>query len=206
MALIVRLPVRWIAALGVGMIATHNLLDRIDPASLGKFYWLLMILHTPGRIPITAHFSFLAGYALIPWVGVMAAGFAFGSLLFKPDRRKWILTLGLSLILLGLLDGAKAERGLGCILLVYGRVPLFFYVLHIYLIHVMAIVVALAFHQPVWHGPIIGGISPKPFGYGHGLLFIYTMWILTVAILYLPCRWFMELKRGHRDSAWLSYL
>jgi hypothetical protein len=37
MALIVRLPVRWIAALGVGMIATHNLLDRIDPASLGNF-------------------------------------------------------------------------------------------------------------------------------------------------------------------------
>jgi uncharacterized membrane protein len=50
MALIVRLPVRWIAALGVGMIATHNLVDRIDPASLGKFYWLLMILHTPGRV------------------------------------------------------------------------------------------------------------------------------------------------------------
>jgi uncharacterized membrane protein len=271
MALIVRLPVRWIAVLGVGMIATHNLLDRIDPASLGKFYWLWMILHTPGRIPITAHFSFFTGYALIPWVGVMAAGFAFGSLLLRPDRRKWILTLGItatalffvlrgfnlygngiaglpfgfprsagpwsaqptlsltvisffntlkyppsldyllmtlgpSLILLGLLDVAKAERSLGRILLVYGRVPLFFYVLHLYLIHVMAIVVALAFHQPVWHGPIIGGISPKPFGYGHGLPFIYTMWILAVAILYLPCRWFMELKRGHRDWAWLSYL
>ena len=271
MALIVRLPVRWIAALGVGMIATHNLLDRIDPASLGKFYWLWMILHTPGRIPITAHFSFFTGYGLIPWVGVMAAGFAFGSLLFKPDRRKWILTLGISatalffvlrgfngygngiaglpfgfpfspgpwsvqptfsltvisffntlkyppsldfllmtlgpsLILLGLLDGAKAERGLGRILLVYGRVPLFFYVLHIYLIHVMAILVALASHQPVWHGSIVAGISPKPFGYGHGLPFVYAMWILAVAILYLPCRWFMELKRRRRDWAWLSYL
>jgi uncharacterized membrane protein len=268
MALIVRLPVRWIAALGVGMIAAHNLLDRIDPASLGKFYWVVMILHTPGRIPITAHFSFFTLYALIPWVGVMAAGFAFASLLFKPDRRNWILTLGISvtalffilrgfngygnsiaglpfgfqrsagpwsvqptlsltvisffntlkyppsldyllmtlgpsLLLLGLLDGAKAERGLGRILLVYGRVPLFFYVLHLYLIHVMAIMVALASHQPVWHGPVV--TSPKPFGYGHGLVVIYIMWILAVAILYLPCRWFMELKRGHRDLAWLSY-
>jgi len=271
MALIVRLPVRWIAALGVGMIASHNLLDRIDPASLGKLSWLWMILHTPGRIPITAHFSFFIGYVLIPWVGVMASGFAFGSLLLRPDRRKWILTLGITatalffvlrgfnlygngiaglpfgfprsagpwsvqptlsltvisffntlkyppsldylvmtlgpaLILLGLLDRANAERGLGRILLVYGRVPLFFYVLHLYLIHVMAILAALAFHQPVWHGPIIAGISPKPVGYGHGLPFIYTMWILAVAILYLPCRWFMELKRGHRDWAWLSYL
>jgi uncharacterized membrane protein len=95
MALIVRLPVRWIAMLGMGMVATHNLLDRMNPASLGKLSWLWMLLHTPGRIPITAHFSFSARYVLIPWVGVMAAGFAFGSLLLRPDRRKWILTLGI---------------------------------------------------------------------------------------------------------------
>ncbi len=59
MALIVRLPVRWIAALGLGMIATHNLLDRINPASFGKFYWLWILLHSPGRIPITRHFRSL---------------------------------------------------------------------------------------------------------------------------------------------------
>jgi uncharacterized membrane protein len=271
MALIVRLPLRWIAVLGVGMIATHNLLDRINPASLGRFYWLWMILHTPGRIPVTAHFSFLTGYVLIPWVGVMAAGFAFGSLVLRPDRRKWILTLGISatalffelrglnvygngiaglpfgfprssgpwsvqptlsltvisffntlkyppsldyllmtlgpsLVLLGLLDRAKAERGLSRVFLVYGRVPLFFYVLHLYLIHAMAILVALGSHQPVWYGPVILGVSPKPLGYGHGLPFIYAMWIVAVAILYLPCLWFMELKRRHRDWAWLSYL
>jgi hypothetical protein len=96
MALIVRLPVRWIAMLGLGMIATHNLLDPINPASWGKFYWLWMMLHTPGRIRVTAHFSFYVGYVLIPWVGVMATGFAFGSLLLRPDRRKWIVTLGIS--------------------------------------------------------------------------------------------------------------
>jgi uncharacterized membrane protein len=271
MALIVRLPIRWIAVLGVGMIATHNLLDRINPVSLGRFSWLWMILHTPGSIPITAHFSFFTGYVLIPWVGVMAAGFAFGSLLLRLDRRQWILTLGISatalffvlrglniygngiaglpfgfprsagpwsfqptlwltvisffntlkyppsldyllmtlgpsLLLLGLLDKAKAERGLSRVFLVYGRVPLFFYVLHLYLIHVMAILVALASHQPVWYGPVVAGVSPKPVGYGHGLPFIYAMWILAVAILYLPCLWFTRLKRQHRDWAWLSYL
>jgi uncharacterized membrane protein len=271
MALIIRLPLRWIAVMGLGMIATHNLLDGINPAWWGKFYWLWMMLHTPGRIPVTAHFSFYVGYVLIPLVGVMATGFAFGSLLLRPDRRKWIvalgisatalffvlrginlygnglaglpfgwprsvgpwsvqptlsltvisffntlkyppsldyllMTLGPSLIVLGLLEGAKAERGLGRILLVFGRVPLFYYVLHLYLLHIIAILVGLAFQQPLWYGPILGGTSPKPLGYGHDLPFVYAMWVLAVAILYLPCRWFMDLRSRHRDRAWLSYL
>ena len=271
MALIVRLPVRWIAGLGLAMIAAHNLLDRINPAWFGKFYWAWILLHTPGPIPITDHFSFSVRYVLIPWVGVMAVGFAFGNLLLRPDRRKWTLTLGIcatalffllrgfnlygngiaglgfgyprsagpwsvqptlsltvisffnvlkyppsldyllvtlgpALILLGLLDGARTVRGLSRILLVFGRVPLFYYVLHIYLLNIIAIVVSLAFHQPRWHGVVIADHAQRPLGYGHGLLFIYAVWILAVAILYLPCRWFMELRSRHRDWAWLSYL
>ena len=271
MALIVYLPVRWIAALGLGMIATHNLLDRFNPASFGKLSWFWIFLHSPGRIPITSSFQLSTRYVLIPWVGVMAAGFAFGSLLLRPDRRKWILTLGLSattlffalrlfnaygngiaglpfgyphsagpwsfqptlsltvisffntlkyppsldyllmtlgpsLILLGLLDKAKAERGLGRVLLVFGRVPMFYYLLHLYLIHVLSILASLAFHQPVLHGSVIADFAKKPAGYGHGLPFIYAMWILAVAILYLPCLWFMKLRSRHRDWTWLSYL
>ena len=271
MALIVRLPVRWIAVLGLGMIATHNLFDTVTPSSFGSFDWLWTLLHTPGAIPITAGFSFSVRYVLIPWVGVMAAGFAFGQVLLRSDRRKWILTLGFgatamffvlrglnlygngvaglplryplsagpwsvhptlsltvisffnvlkyppsldyllvtlgpSLILLGLLDAAKATRGLSHILLVYGRVPLFYYVLHLYLIHIIAIVVSFAFHQPIWHGTVIADFAQKPAGYGHGLPFIYAMWFLAVAILYVPCRWFMKLRSRHRDWTWLSYL
>jgi uncharacterized membrane protein len=271
MALIVWLPVRWIGALGLGMIVTHNLLDRVNPASFGKFYWLWMLLHTPGRIPITTHFSFSVRYVLIPWVGVMAAGFAFGSLVLRPDRRKWMLNLGISatvlffvlrginlygngiaglplkyplsggpwsvqptfsltvvsffnvlkyppsldyllvtlgpsLILLALLDKAKAVRGLSRVLLVFGRVPLFYYVLHIYLINTLARLVAFAFGQPLFYGTVIADFAQRPLGYGHGLPFIYAMWILAVAILYLPCLWFMEFRTRHRDWAWLSYL
>ena len=271
MAVIVFLPVRWMAALGLGMIATHNLLDHINPAWFGKFYWLWMLLHSPGRIPITDNFSFSVRYVLIPWVGVMATGFAFGSVLLRPDRRKWILALGIftttlffilrifngywngvagltfgyprtagvwnvqptmslttisffntlkyppsldyllmtlgpALILLGLLDGVKATGGLSRVLLVFGRVPLCYYVLHLYLLHIMAIVVALAFHQPILQGSVIAEGAMKPVGYGHGLPFIYAMWILAVAMLYLPCRWFMEFRGRHRDWNWLSYL
>src|SRR6266436_3764689 len=255
MALIVRLPVPWIGALGLGMVATHNLLDRINPASFGKFSWLWVFLHTPGRIPVTAHLQFSTRYVLIPWVGVMAVGFAFGSLLLRTDRRKWILTLGIcattlffvlrvfnsygngvaglpfgyprsagpwsvqptlsltvisffntlkyppsldyllvtvgpALILLGLFDRAKAQHGLSRVLLVFGLVPLFYYVLHLYLLNTLARLVALVFHQPVLHGSVIADFATKPAGYGHGLPFIYAMWILVVTILYFPSQWF----------------
>jgi uncharacterized membrane protein len=271
MAAIVWLPVRWMVALGLGMIATHNLLDGINPASFGRLSWLWILLHSPGRIPVTADFSFSVRYVLIPWVGVMATGFAFGKLLLRPDRRKWILsigiaatvlffvlrginlygngiagqplryatssgawsvqptfsltvisffntlkyppsldyllmTLGPALTLLGLLDGTTASRGLSRILVVFGRVPLFYYVLHIYLLHLMSILVSLAFHQPIWHGTVIADGAQKPVGYGHGLPFVYAMWILAVAILYLPSRWFMEFRARHRGWNWLSYL
>jgi uncharacterized membrane protein len=271
MAAIVWLPPGWVALLGLGTIATHNLLDHVSSASFGTFGWIWTLLHSPDPIPITAQFSFSVRYVLIPWVGVMAAGYAFGVLLLRPDRRKWILTVGISatvlffalrgmniygngvsgfparyshsagpwsfqsslsltvisffntlkyppsldyllmtlgpaLILLALLDRVRAERGLSRTLLVFGRVPLFYYVLHLYLIHILAILAALAFHQPIWHGTVIADFAQRPAGYGHGLPFIYAIWLLAVAILYLPSRWFMELRSRHRDWTWLSYL
>ena len=108
--------------------------------------------------------------------------------------------------MLALLDGVKAVRGLSHILLVYGRVPLFYYVLHLYLLNVMARLIAVAFHQPIFYGTVIADFAQRPLGYGHGLPFIYAMWILAVAILYRPCLWFMTFRSQHRDWAWLSYL
>ena len=99
MALIVKLPVRWIAALGVVTIVFHNLLDAIDPALLGNFSGLWMVLHSPGLVSITPGMSFFVAYPLIPWIGVMAAGYAMGALLDRNDRRKWILGLGVALTL-----------------------------------------------------------------------------------------------------------
>jgi hypothetical protein len=48
------------------MIATHDLLDGISPGLFGRLDWLWMLLHTPGRIPVSAHYSFSNRYVLIP--------------------------------------------------------------------------------------------------------------------------------------------
>jgi uncharacterized membrane protein len=92
----VRLPLRSIAALSLAMIAIHNLLDRISPLSFGRFAVLWSVLHCPGTYAVGSHYFFTL-FTLIPWAGVMAAGYAFGPLLLMRDRRRVMLLLGATL-------------------------------------------------------------------------------------------------------------
>jgi hypothetical protein len=83
---------------------------------------------------------------------------------------------------------------------------MFFYVLHLYLIHWLAVLVAVSFHQPVswlFHGGFFMGDVPD--GWGYGLPFVYLMWITVVVVLYFPCRWFEGVKQRRKDW-WLSYV
>jgi hypothetical protein len=127
---------------------------------------------------------------------------------YPPSLQFLLMTMGPSLLLLAWLEKKNGAQKLSPILsalLVYGRVPLFYYVLHLYVIHLLAIVVAPLFHQPtawLWHGGFFFG-SPDTWGFG--LPFIYLMWFAAVAILYLPCRWFAGVKQRTK-SWWLSYL
>ena len=94
-----------------------------------------------------------------------------------------LMTLGPAFVVLALV-----ERGDPFITLL-GRVPLFFYVLHLYLIHTMALVVAKASGQPAgWLG--WGGVFPRlpPDGYGYDLPVVYAVWIFATVVLYLSCR------------------
>jgi uncharacterized membrane protein len=123
---------------------------------------------------------------------------------YPPSLQFLLMTIGPSLLLLAWLDRVSVPRGLRA-LWIFGRVPMFFYVLHLYLIHSLAIIVAALRGQSVgWllHGAIFG---ETPAGYGYNLPFVYLMWITAVALLYFPCRWFAEMKR-RRHEWWLSYL
>jgi uncharacterized membrane protein len=113
MAGLIHLPLRVIAAFGLSMIALHNLLDRFQiPRAFGNpnFGWgskLWLILHQQGAFFIDGFPSpvVLVLYPLIPWVGVMAVGYAFGAIYQKStaDRKRLLFTIGLTSILLFML-------------------------------------------------------------------------------------------------------
>jgi uncharacterized membrane protein len=118
---------------------------------------------------------------------------------YPPSLLYLAMTLGPALLLLAAFDrplGAWERR-----VQVFGRVPLFYYVLHILLIHVIAVAVA-------W--PSLGRAAlVRPFmpsgGLGCSLPIVYAVWIAVVTILYPPSRWFAGVKR-RSSAAWLSYL
>ena len=87
LAALVWLPWRVLLAVSVGMIVLHNALDGIRPEQFGSAHWLWRLLHVRGRL--LPEVGIRVGYPLIPWIGVMAAGFCFGRVLgLDPDRRR----------------------------------------------------------------------------------------------------------------------
>lgn len=121
-----------------------------------------------------------------------------------------LMTMGPALIVLALVDRASGSGVVQRLIkpvVVFGRVPLLFYVLHLYVIHLLAILLANLSHQPVgwlWKGSF--WMNQVPDGYGHGLGMVYAMWVVLLVGLYFPCAWFAEYRRRHRAQWWLSYL
>ncbi|MFN2508883.1 MAG: DUF1624 domain-containing protein [Chthoniobacterales bacterium] len=262
LAALIFLPLWAIALFGGVMIASHNLLDTVKPEAFGSFGWLWKILHVQDGFQIGPGFFFFSVYPLIPWIGVMACGYAFGALLKRErtERRRTLLWLGVALtvaffvirginvygdpkpwspqknalltffswlnctkyppsLLYLLMTLGPAIIGLSFFdrnlgrwskpLIVFGRVPLFYYLLHIPLIHGMAVLFAYIRHGQaggVWNGPPWGPemAAAYPANYGYGLLGVYAIWLLAIVLLYPLCRWFAEVKQ-RRCDAWLSY-
>lgn len=195
-------------------------------------------------------------YVLIPWIGVMAAGYGFGTiLLLEPGkRRRLCLQIGFSAIALFLIAGtlrivlqpvsqeappfifrllnqqkypasqlfllmtlgptiallplAEKVRGrLAGVLTIFGRVPFFYYLMHIPLIHISALVVNFirlnAFHQE-WYA--YAPFASVPEGSRWSLPLLYFVFVIDLTILYYACRWYVGYKAKHRESRWLKYL
>ena len=117
-----------------------------------------------------------------------------------------LMTLGPTLILLSFAE--RWRGGAARVLETFGRVPFFYYLLHIPLIHAAACVVSLIREGRV--NPWLFGNHPMappelPEGYMWSLALLYLVTAICVVALYFPCRWFARVRAARR-SAWLSYL
>jgi uncharacterized membrane protein len=258
LAALIHLP-RWaIAAVALAMIAGHNALDGIEAADFGSAAWVWNLLHEPALLEFGHRVSLFALYPLVPWIGVMAAGYCLGPVFALDDpaaRRRCLLGLGIAVTVgfvlvrasnvygdpaswalkeswtatvLSFLDCEKYppsllylmmtlgpamillvafERATGPVarsIAVFGSAPLFYYVLHLFLIHGLALTFAqFTTGQSAW---LLGVFPPtKPSGYGLDLAGVYLVTLLAVIMLYAPCRWFAAAKRSGKGW-WWSYL
>jgi uncharacterized membrane protein len=126
---------------------------------------------------------------------------------YPPSLLFLLMTLGPALLFLSAIDSATPVLLRPA--LVFGKVPMFYFLLHIPFIHLLAVIVCYArYGQSHWmfespdaaHFPFT-----QPPGWGFSLPVVYLIWILVVLALYPLCRWFADVKR-RRSDPWLSYL
>ncbi len=124
---------------------------------------------------------------------------------YPPSLLYSLMTLGPSLIFLGLME--KPLGSWSKPILHFGRVPMFFYLVHLYLIHLLA-TAALVIAGIDWHQTIItrGLRNFRPEGFGFSLPVIYFIWAFVILILYPLCKWYDKYKTSHKEKWWLSYL
>ena len=251
---LVWLPTAGIAAFGLIAIFAQNIVGAIaqaTPESLrASVGWIWQVLYFGGVITLGSNGPRVAVlYSIVPWIGVMAAGYAFGAIMVREqaERRRLCLQIGLSATALFLLIGglsvalasppagappawirllnqqkypasqlfllmtlgptiallpfAERARGVaGDALAVFGRVPLFYYLLHIPAIHAAAVLVSVVREgrANAWlfaNHPMMPG--PVPNGYTWSLPLLYVVFVVVVSLLYFPCRWFAGVKARH---------
>jgi len=256
------LPPWAIAAFGIVLVAGHNALDDLDPASFGILSPLWMLLHQPGIILNDGRALVAISYVLIPWIGVTALGYVLGGAYrwsaasrqrllsrlgvglvagflvlrfanvygdpfpwgwgksslwtvmsflntnkYPPSLLFLMMTLGPAILLLRAFD-ARTPALLRPALII-GKVPLFFYIVHFYLIHVLAVVasyVRFGTVREMFQSPDLGHFPfSAPPGWNLGLPMVYLVWMVVVLALFPMCYWYAGFKR-RRNDWWLSYL
>ena len=193
--------VPWIFVMAAGYC--FGPIVMLDPAR--RRWWLARI-----GLAMTVAFVIIRGVNLYgdpsPWSSTVLSFLR--TTKYPPSLDFLLMTLGPALLLMSWFDRLTLAKTNP--LIVFGRVPLFYFLLHFSLAHLLTIPLALVRYGSadflLYPPPSLGG--PKdlfPPGYGYDLWVVYLMWILVVATCYPLCLWFARLKERRRDW-WLSYL
>lgn len=260
LAFVFKLSPKVLAIVSLVLIFGHNALGLIpafeNPAL--KFLWALFI--SPNLFPIGTDHMVMIMYPVLPWFGIMLAGFVVGRLYeLEPiarkknlttlfiftliafvvirainiygDPRPWVvqanpfftvlsfvnttkyapsllftlMTLSFALGILRLTDGM--DNPVMRFFTVYGKVPLFYYLIHWYIIHSLTLI--MVFMQGFTWESLEFGIfkfGRPATGSGVSLGGIYLVWIGVVLCLYPLCLWYGKYKALHPEKQWLRYL
>ena len=148
-----------------------------------------------------------------PWAHQSSALFTFLSFLnttkYPPSLLFLLMTLGPALATLAFLD--RVELSPNHPVIVFGRVPFFFFLFHFSLAHLAAVALGALRYGPhhflLLPPPSFGGPGELfPPDYGFSLSVVYFVWLTVVVISYPVCRWYGNLRHRRRDLWWLSYL
>jgi uncharacterized membrane protein len=201
-----RLPViypliPWIGVMAVGYVFAPLLL-RPDPPrrrtlfQIGGALTLAFVLLRASNLYGDPH----------PWQVEPRPGMTLASFLnaqkYPPSLLYLLMTLGPAIMLLPLFE--RWRGWLATFFDTVGRVPFFYYVAHIYLIHAIAGVLLLLRSYP--STLVTNPFFSYPDSWGFGLPVIYGIWVAAVLLLYPACRWFAGVKERRRDLWWLGYL
>lgn len=261
LGLVIRLPFSVVLAIGLLIVAGHNLLDYYESSHTGDFPVWYQFLHRQGGFALSDTTTVMIFYPFLPWTGVMILGYCFGRFYLSDilNRHKrsmalgaalvivfiilrsinlygnpfpWAtqktslytflsfinahkyppsllficMTIGPSLILLGLVG--ETENRLTKAVTVFGRVPLFYYIIHFYVLHLFSAIAYLMRGHTVDEG--LKGAAGSPFkflapGEGYGLAVVYAVWIVLILLLYPLCKWYAAYK-AEKKKWYLSYL
>ena len=260
LSFLLRLPAKTIGIAGLLIIALHDLFAFIPFAKGSAFNSILSPLFTLIPFQVNTRTVLLVAYPVVPWLGIMLAGFACGGLFelseskrkniflksgvvllilfilirysnFYGDPVKWsaqknalysilsflnitkyppsllftLLTLGVMFLILAISENIRGR--VGRIVSIYGKVPFFYFLIHLYLLHF--ILMAMLFLQGFqWKDLLFGnfrfGRPEAPSGVR--LWLIYLIWAAVVTLLYPLCKWYGRYKSAHRGKQWLRYL
>lgn len=197
----------WIGVMALGYVTGSLYQSDFDPTERKK------ILLRAGII-VTGLFLMLRGFHWYgepnDWAKQSSSIFSLISFLnttkYPPSLHFLLMTMGPALIFLAVSEDIRSK--LSKFFIVFGKVPFFFYIVHLYLIHALASVY-LVIQGQGWDAYILSAremMSGRLGSFGVSLEAVYIIWIFIVALLYPLCRWYRAYKENHPDKRWLSYI
>ena len=253
-----RISPKTILVIAAIVILGHDAIAFVPMPASRTLGFIGSLLFGPGAFQLPGGRLLAIAYPVLPWLGIMLAGFSIGPVFQWPaekrikflrrlglaalamfvllrcvnwygDPIRWsvqkngvytflsfmnvtkyppsllftLVTLGILLLVLAMAEIVSKRAKF---LLIYGRTPLFYFIIHLYLIHAVLLVIVLL------QGYQLSQLDFSPFKFGHppgagiGLGAVYLIWITVVLLLYPLCRWYGNYKATHKEKRWLRYL